>query len=142
MKVIVAGDRNITDGKVVIDAIDQALELGWEITEVVSGAARGVDSLGETWAKLNDIPVKLFKADWNNLKQPGAVIKVNQWGKKYNANAGLQRNEQMAQYADALIAVQPNGPTPGTQNMIRMARKYKLKVHLYEKRDEDYEYIF
>ena len=43
MKVIIAGSRNFTDYKVLQDAIKNS---GFKITEVVSGGAKGVDSLG------------------------------------------------------------------------------------------------
>lgn len=61
---------------------------------------------------------------------------------KYNANAGFQRNEKMAAYAEALIALQPDGPTHGTQDMIKRSLAHKLQVFIYEKADEDYEYQF
>lgn len=142
MKVIIAGDRECSDYEIIERAVEQA---GFEITEVVSGGARGIDRTGEEWAKKNCIPIKLFKAEWDNLKQDGAVVKTkkNPWTKaleKYNANAGFYRNEQMAKYADALIAIQPHGPTNGTQNMIKMAKKEGLKIHEYKKDDSEYEY--
>jgi hypothetical protein len=144
MKVIIAGDRECDNFDLIESAVKQS---SFEITEVVSGGARGADSVGELWAKVNKIPIKVFKADWNNIKTPNAIVKSRQnpWTKKqekYNANAGFQRNEEMAKYAEALIALQPNGPTNGTQHMIKMAKKYNLKVHIYEKAAEDYEYEF
>jgi hypothetical protein len=139
LKTIIAGDREIKDIKLIEKAVKKS---GFDITEVVSGAARGVDTLGEDWAKSKSIPIKRFPADWNNLKADGAVIKVNSYGKKYNVNAGFARNEEMAKYADALIAIQTNGPTSGTQSMIKLAKKYKLKIYIYEKDNSEYEYIF
>lgn len=62
---------------------------GFRITEVVSGVAHGVDKLGERWAQAHKIPVKQFPAQWN----------------KYGNAAGPIRNREMAEYADALIAV-------------------------------------
>ena len=44
MKVIIAGSRNISDYKLVVDTIQSS---GYEITEVVSGTAVGPDQLGE-----------------------------------------------------------------------------------------------
>jgi hypothetical protein len=55
------------------------------------------------------------------------VVKENKFG-KYNAMAGFQRNEEMALYADALIAI-TNG-SPGTANMIELARQYKLQIFI------------
>ena len=136
MRVIIAGGREFNDYEKLKKAVAQSK---FDITEVVSGGARGADSLGERWASENGIPIKKFPADWNNLKQAGAVIKVNKWKKKYNANAGFYRNEDMAKYADALIAVEGGS---GTAHMIKQATTHKLKVHVYEMEDADYDYKF
>lgn len=139
MRVIIAGDREFDNYDMLEKAI---LQSGFEITEVVSGGARGADQLGEMWAKAHKIPVKVFEADWNNIKAKGAVVKTNQWHKKYNANAGFDRNQQMADYAEALIALQPDGVTPGTQDMVRRAKKNNIPVYVYEKSASEYEYEF
>ena len=136
VKVIIAGGREFHDYELLKRAIKQS---GFEITEVVSGGARGADSLGERWAQENNIPIKKFPAKWKELNVKGAVIKVNKWGQKYNVNAGFMRNEEMAKYADALIAVEGGN---GTADMVKRAKKHKLKVHKYEKSDDEYEYKF
>lgn len=48
MRTIVAGSRSILNFSLVEKA---AKDCGWEITEVVSGTANGVDRLGERWAR-------------------------------------------------------------------------------------------
>ena len=98
MKVIVAGTRTIEDYEVVCKAIEES---GFEITELVSGGARGVDKLGERWAKENGVPVNVFQAEWE----------------KYGNRAGPIRNVAMGSYADALIAIR-HGPSPGTSHMV------------------------
>lgn len=112
MKVIVAGSRLITSYPAVALAIHNS---GFEITELVSGTARGVDTLGEQWAALSGVPVKRFPADWNGL------------GKQ----AGYVRNAQMAEYADALIAVW-DGRSAGTRGMIRLAERELLAVYVHK----------
>lgn len=136
MKVIIAGGRDFKDYTKLQKAVEQS---GFSITEVVSGGARGADKLGEKWANNNGVRIKSFPAQWNDMKQEGAVRKINQWKRPYNANAGFFRNEEMAVYADALIAVEGGG---GTADMIKRAKKHKLQIHTYEMEDEDYEYIF
>lgn len=143
VKAIVAGDRTVTDYEIVRKAIELAItKYDLEILEVVSGGAQGVDTLGEQYADEHNLPIKQFPAKWDNLKAANAVIKVNKWGKKYNVNAGFDRNILMAKYADFLIAVQPNGSTSGTQHMIRVAKENKLPVYEYEKLDSEYECVF
>ena len=144
MKVIIAGDREITDSSIINRAVEAS---SFTITEVVEGGARGVDRLAKEWAKSNGISVTTFPANWKDISRQGANVKKrkNEWTGKmeeYDAAAGVFRNEQMASYADALIAIQTNGQTPGTQNMISLAKKYNLKVFIYEGEDSDYEYVF
>src|SRR3954470_15364903 len=93
-KTIICGDRTITD----YDLLKKAIEAsGFKITEVVSGGAKGADSLGEKWAKENKVKIKVFKPDWDNIDVEGAKVKerVNPWTKeveKYNCMAGFTRN--------------------------------------------------
>jgi len=113
VRVIIAGSRGITDYGYVEEAVDAS---GFDITEVVSGTAAGVDRLGEEYAEDYDLPVKRFPVDWSNIRVPGAVVKRNRHG-EYNAIAGHQRNKKMGDYADALIAIW-DGQSLGTMNMI------------------------
>lgn len=111
MKVIIAGGREITDYNSVKIAYEKS---GFQATEIVSGAARGVDYLGELLAKNLNIAVKRFPADWNT----------------HGKRAGPIRNAEMANYADALIAVW-DGQSKGTANMITQARQKGLDVFIY-----------
>jgi hypothetical protein len=108
MKTIIAGSRHITSPAVLEEAIARAR---WPITEVVSGGARGVDRLGEQWASANNLPCKIFPAQWST----------------YGKSAGPIRNAEMARYADALIALW-DGESRGTKNMIDLAKKHRLLI--------------
>jgi threonine/homoserine efflux transporter RhtA len=119
MKVIIAGSRGITEYGIVALAV--ALS-GFEVTEVVSGTARGVDLLGERWAALNGVPVAKFPADWTRL------------GKR----AGHERNWEMARYAEALIAVW-DGHSAGTKSMIKIAeREQVMPIYVHRVRPGSY----
>lgn len=110
MRVIIAGSRDITS----MEHVERAIkESGFNITTVVSGGARGVDSLGERWAEDNGITMVRFPADW----------------KRHGKKAGYIRNEEMAKYGDALIAVW-DGESRGTENMINLAQDNGLKIHV------------
>lgn len=131
MKVIVAGSRHITDYSLVSQIISNTIsKYNIDVTEIVSGCAAGPDTLAEQWALEHNIPVEPFEAEWNNLDVPGAKIKTNKWGKQYNALAGFQRNEKMAEYADVLIAIW-DGKSYGTKDMIERAKKHGLFVLVY-----------
>lgn len=90
-----------------------------------------MDSLGELWAEENNIPVKRFPAPWDDVKdKPENEIGQNSFGKKYWKRAGAFRNQQMADYADALIAI-TNGSS-GTADMIERAKKKGLTIFIKE----------
>lgn len=99
MKVIIAGSRDYWPTTKEIDFWLNVAQL--RVTEVVSGKASGVDTMGEKWAKEKQLPVKEFPAKW---KQQGFA-------------AGPLRNQEMAEYADACIAI-PDRKSKGTWNMV------------------------
>lgn len=111
MKVIVAGSRDGFVARNVFEAIEESKFI---ITELVSGAARGVDRDGEYYAKLNNIPIKRFIPDWDKDKKA----------------AGHIRNRKMGDYADALIAVW-DGKSPGTKGMINYMTKLNKPFYVY-----------
>ena len=99
MKLIVAGSRTITDYSFLCKAMQRFLE-NEIVEEIVSGGARGVDSLAEKYAHEKRIRVKKFDAQWERL------------GKK----AGMVRNGEMATYADALLLIW-DGKSVGSKHM-------------------------
>ena len=113
MKLIIAGSRGIFDYRIVRQAVeDSDFEF---ITEVVSGAAKGVDTLGEEWADEYFIPVKHFPADWD----------------KHGRKAGALRNIEMGDYADALVAIRKDG-SRGTTHMIEYMQKLGKPVFVVD----------
>jgi len=116
LKTIIAGSRSIQSFETVKLAIFNASMCGIpEITQVVSGTARGVDLLGEKYARLHNISIKQFPAEWS----------------KYGKSAGYKRNVQMAIYADALISVW-DGESRGSQHMINIAKEHGLEVYVFK----------
>jgi hypothetical protein len=104
MKLIIAGGRGYNlseEDKQRLDGIEG-------VTEVVSGTARGVDKDGELWAEARGIPVRRFAPDWRLGKA-----------------AGIQRNRDMAAYADA-VALFPG--SRGTESMYEIAKKKGLRI--------------
>ncbi len=131
MKVLVAGSRTVNNQILVSSVIEAFLKnYNITITELVSGKARGVDTLAENWANNNGILVKPFPAKWDDLKAPGAIIRLNKYGKPYNVKAGFDRNLLMAQYADVLIAIR-DGKSKGTKDMMDQAKAHAAKVFVY-----------
>lgn len=111
MRTIIAGLRHCTDMNELILALG---DCGWIPTVVLSGAASGVDKLGELWASQNGIPCETYPAKWA----------------AYGYSAGPRRNYEMAENAEALLALW-DGKSRGTGNMIRTAKKKGLIVHVH-----------
>lgn len=109
MIVIIAGSRSFNDIALVRTAVQES---GWRgrIQQIISGGARGIDTLAERFAHEQVIPSVVVPADWANISVPGAVIRYNARG-TYNAAAGMRRNEQMARIATQ--AAQRRGCTVG-----------------------------
>lgn len=111
MKTIIAGGRDHVFTKRDFELLDQYRGI-LPITEVVSGCATGADRMGEIWAQSRKLPVTKFDPNSMDLSMNFAI------------RAKL-RNQQMADYADALVAF-PGGS--GTADMIRRATEQKLVV--------------
>ena len=111
-KIIVAGGRDFNDYSLLEKKLDRLLENKPDV-EIVSGLARGADSLGLKYASQKNLPVKKFPANW----------------KEYGTMAGYERNIQMADYADACVCFW-NGKSRGTKHMIRIARKFNLQLRI------------
>lgn len=112
MRTIIAGSRDATDIRKLLSAIKKC---DWEITQVVCGMARGADTLGLQWANSMQIPVVKFPANWD----------------LYGKSAGYRCNVQMAENADALIALW-DGKSRGTGHMVDIARSKRLRLLIHQ----------
>ena len=111
MRTIIAGSRAINSYEIVRAAVEAS---GFNITSVISGRAPGVDRWGEFWASKHEVPCQRYPADW----------------RKYGREAGFRRNEEMANSADALIAIW-DGNSRGTRHMIATAKRKGLQVYIW-----------
>lgn len=133
-KIIIAGSRDFRDYEFLKQKCDKALKAISETHEIwiVSGTAEGADQLGERYALERGYFLIQCPAPWDDIKdKPKSEIRKNKSGKFFWKKAGLVRNEQMAEIADALIAFQKN-KSGGTVHMIRTAEKNNLKIKVYE----------
>lgn len=103
-KLIVAGGRDFTDYEKAKEEITRLAEgeLANFGVSIVSGMARGADALAVRFAREMGITLHEFPADWN----------------AYGKGAGFKRNEDMARFADGLLAFW-DGRSHGTSHMIR-----------------------
>ena len=115
MRIIIAGGRDFTDYPLLREECDRILSHASQSQEiiVVSGTARGADSLGERYAREREYRIEQYPADWNT----------------HGKSAGYIRNCKMAKVGDVLIAFW-DGESRGTKNMIEIAQQNKLQVRV------------
>jgi len=116
IRLAIVGSRDFTNYnvlKVIISNIFYRNDV-LKIAEIVSGGAKGADSLGDRFAKENDIPIKLFLPDWNT----------------YGKSAGFRRNKLIVENCDVLLAFW-DGKSKGTQHSINIAKELGVSTIIY-----------
>ena len=116
-RVIIAGSRSFSNYELLKEHCLSLLQEKRRTHRViiVSGHAHGADTMGERFAKEQDLTVELHPAKWRAL------------GKA----AGMIRNAEMARASDALIAFWDR-KSSGTAHMISFAKRRGLKVSVVE----------
>lgn len=107
IKVIVAGGRDFSDYALMGEMLDEVFAsqvFRYKEIIILSGKARGADTLGEQFARERGLRVMELPADW----------------KKNWRRAGFRRNEEMLLEADALVAFW-DGRSHGTEHMIEIS---------------------
>ena len=116
-KVIIAGSRGFSNYRLLREQCNKYLREKKKTSNIiiVSGHARGADTLGEKYAQDEGFDLEIYPAQW----------------KKLGKQAGYRRNEQMAEVADALIAFW-DGESKGTKHMIDIMNAKNLQVKVVE----------
>ena len=106
MKIAIIGSRTLANIE-----IDAYIPEG--VTEIVSGAAAGIDTLARDYAKRKGICMTEFLPEYA----------------RYGRAAPIKRNQSIADYADCAIAFW-DGKSKGTQSTIRYAEKKKKEINI------------
>lgn len=106
----VVGSRGFNNYPLLKRTIDKLRETT-KVVRIVSGGARGADTLGERYAREHQIETLIYKPDWD----------------RHGRRAGVLRNEDIVEAADLVLAFW-DGKSPGTRNTIGRARLSK-KLH-------------
>ncbi len=114
---LVVGSRTFTDYDLLRTKLNHILKNHNNII-IVSGGAKGADSLAEQYAKEKGYPVKIFPADWG----------------RYGKSAGYRRNELMHQYISkvknrGVVAFWQNN-SKGTAHNFELAKKYGNPIRI------------
>ena len=122
MRVLVCGGRDY-DNREELYAVLDWIDCSWEgpgtfgpITVIISGHAKGADSLAEQWAKKREVSLEIYPAEWD----------------VYGKSAGFMRNQQMIDEGLPDLVVAFSGGK-GTINMIKLSNQ--ANIPLYNVRD-------
>ena len=114
--VAIVGSRNFFDDKKFCEEVDDAREK-WglklsDIKIIISGGARGADTMAEEFAVVNGLPFKKFLPQWDF----------------YGKAAGPIRNRAIIECAKHVLAFPSLIRSIGTQSAIKLAKKYKREL--------------
>ena len=110
MRVLARGGREFANRQMLSEALNR-LHQERDITLIISGGARGADTMAEWWAKAEGVPCDVYQADWVGL------------GRK----AGPIRNQHMLDVGKPdLVVAFPGGR--GTADMVRRGREAGKEV--------------
>lgn len=112
MKAIVCGGRSYSDSKYLEQVMDLCLGW-WNLTCVITGGAKGADSLAHQWALKRGLATEVHMADWDTYGKP----------------AGMIRNREMLTIGQPNVVIAFPGTT-GTENMITISRKAGVPVFI------------
>ena len=118
-KVIVADGRDFADYAYLKEKLDEVFaslgDLDSHPIEIISGMAKGADTLGIRYAEEHKLTVVLYPANW----------------KKYPRMAGILRNMNMLVTATHLVAFW-DGKSHGTKHMIEIAKAKGIPVWIFD----------
>lgn len=114
LRIIIAGGRDFNNIELAEESLLRNTEtcLSDEVA-IISGGAKGADSIGEALAVKYNTNLWKFPAQWD----------------QYGKSAGYRRNMIMAENADLLIAFW-DGKSKGTKHMIDIAKAEKIPVEV------------
>jgi hypothetical protein len=107
-RLAVVGSRTFNDKAMLKEFLDKNYD---RIKIIVSGGAKGADTLATEWAAENGVPYLVFPALWYD-RQTGLL----------NRGAGFKRNWDIVEHSDTVVAFY-DGLSKGTANTISIAKQ-------------------
>lgn len=119
---LVVGSRSITDYEYIKNTLDKYRNSD---TVIVSGGAKGVDTLAERYADENNLQKVIMKADWD----------------KYGKRAGYIRNAEMHKFIsdkeDKLCIAFWDGYSKGTAHNFNLAKQYNNPIIVLNDKEKE-----
>ena len=115
IKVLVCGSRIFNDWEYLSQKLDEILDSRFPHDEIIiiSGSAKGADTLALYYANQNGDGIEAYPADWET----------------YGNKAGILRNVQMLEQGNPdLVVAFPRGKAKGTRHMIKIAKEAGVEV--------------
>lgn len=111
-KIAIIGSRSFNEYNKVKEVLNIAIKkLKDKDIMIVSGGAKGADTLGEQYADDNNYKKNIIKPNWI----------------KYGKIAGMIRNTEIIENSDLVIAFW-DGKSPGTKDSISKAKNFNKKL--------------
>lgn len=124
MRLGIIGSRSFKDRKLAEDIFSKFFKD--KVEKIISGdCPSGGDKIGKDIAEKFNIEYKGYPAEWDNLEAIPCKIRINKYGKKYNAVAGFNRNRDIVNSCDLLLAFW-DGESRGTKDSIEIAKTWKI----------------
>lgn len=114
MHVGIVGSRSFNDYNILKDYILGVLSVD-NIDKIISGGAIGADKLGELFAKEFNMPIDIFKPDWD----------------KHGKKAGFIRNTEIINNSEILFAFW-DMKSKGTLDSINKAKEKNIPTHIVD----------
>ena len=110
INIAIIGSRGLSDYNTFLNKMKE-IELPTEEIRIVSGGAKGVDTLAERYADEMNYDKLIIKPEWS----------------RYGKGAGIIRNKEIIKNADMIIAFW-DGISPGTKHSIERAKKLDKRI--------------
>lgn len=134
LRIMAAGSRsynNYIELKTTIDGVLTALSVANNTKYnpiIISGKAKGADTLGEKYANECGYAIEEYPAKWKDLEATPCKVEYNQYG-AYNCLAGMNRNKDMVNVSD-IVFMFHDGKSKGTADDLKLVKKYD-KQYVY-----------
>ena len=120
LNILIAGGRDYDDNIRMKAFVNHCIkDMHYDTITIISGMAKGADTLGVRLAEEMHYQLKKFPAQW----------------RKYGKMAGFVRNRQMLNYLDneqdeCMVLAFWDGKSPGTKHMIETAREMNINCFI------------
>lgn len=113
MRVAIVGSRGYVSTIEMFKSLD-ALRAKLDITHIITGGARGVDTLAEKYGRERGIEVTIIKPEWD----------------KYGKAAGFVRNEEIMNNSEVAVIFW-DGISRGTEHALAYAKAQRVLIYLF-----------